>query len=239
MIAITAYKNQLKTHKKDYCFRSVIDQELSYEQLIQEIIGYNSTITEADARAVLSVLNDRVKHFVKLGYNVELPFAFIHLKANGTTSKLNEGFNPGTGDHRFETVCTFKEDAAREMESSTAYRIAGMGWSILPKITELLSISNLGLEKTELHFVSHDILRIKGRHLSFDAAKENQGIYFIDPDGNETRATRYNSIGCSIIEVFIPKNLASGLYKTKIVTSPRKNCLEEYTSSTLISVLAD
>ena len=145
MIAITAYKNQLKTHKKDYCFRSVIDQELSYEQLIQEIIGYNSTITEADARAVLSVLNDRVKHFVKLGYNVELPFAFIHLKANGTTSKLNEGFNPGTGDHRFETVCTFKEDAAREMESSTAYRIAGMGWSILPKITELLSISNLGL----------------------------------------------------------------------------------------------
>ena len=64
MIAITAYKNQLKSRKKDFCYRSVTDQDLSSEQLIQEIIGYNSTITEADARAVLSVLNDRVKHFV-------------------------------------------------------------------------------------------------------------------------------------------------------------------------------
>lgn len=239
MIAITAYKNQLKTHKKDYCFRSVIDQELSYEQLIQEIIGYNSTITEADARAVLSVLNDRVKHFVKLGYNVELPFAFIHLKANGTTSKLNEGFTPGTGDHRFEVVCTFKEEAAKEMENSTAYRIAGIGWTILPKITELLSISNQGVEKTELDFVSHDILRIKGKHLNFDAAEEKQGIFFIDLEGNETRATRYNSIGCSIIEVFIPKSLTSGRYKIKIATSPRKESLEEFTSSTLINVLSD
>ena len=239
MIAITAYKNQLSTRKKDYCFRSVIDQELSYEQLIQEIIGYNSTITEADARAVLSVLNDRVKHFVKLGYNVELPFAFIHLKANGTTSKLNEGFTPGTGDHRFETVCTFKEEAAKEMENSTAYRIAGIGWAILPKITELLSISNQGAEKTELDFVSHDILRIKGKHLNFDAAEEKQGIFFIDQEGNETRATRYNSIGCSITEVFIPKSLESGIYKIKIVTSPRKDSLEEFTFSTPIKVLQD
>ncbi len=239
MIAITAYKNSLKTSKKEYCFRSVIDQDLSYEQLIQEIIGYNSTITEADARAVLSVLNDRVKHFVNLGYCVELPFAYIHLKAHGTADKLNEGFTPGTGDHRFETVCTFKADALKEMENTTAYRIAGAGWIILPKITELASMTEMGKEKPELDFKSMDILRIKGRNLSFDASAEQQGVFFIKPSGEQVRATRYNSIGPCVTEVFIPKSLESGLYKVKIVTKPRKHSLEEFTSSNAITVLAE
>ena len=64
MIQVYAYQNSLKMSegKNKYCFRSVVDQTLDSEQLIKEIISYNSTITEADARAVLSVLNDRVRH---------------------------------------------------------------------------------------------------------------------------------------------------------------------------------
>lgn len=237
MIAITTYKNSLKMAKKEFCFRSVTDQTLGSEQLIKEIISYNSTITEADARAVLSVLNDRVKHFVNLGYNVELPFAFIHLKANGTVDKLNDGFIPGTGDHRFEVVCTFKEDAAKEMEDTTAYRIAGTGWAILPKITEIVGISDIGAEIKNTDFESDAILRIKGKNLSFNASDSSQGVFFVDKDGAETRAVRYNSVGTSITEVFIPASLESGIYKVKIVTSPRKDSLEEFTSNSPISIL--
>ena len=98
MIQIYTYQNSLKVSegKDKYCFRSVVDQTLDNEQLLKEIISYNSTITEADARAVLSVLNDRVKHFVNLGYKVELPFGWMFNKANGTVAKLNEGFTPGS-----------------------------------------------------------------------------------------------------------------------------------------------
>ena len=239
MVAITTLKNSLKTGKKAYCFRSVIDQTLGAEELIKEIISYNSTITEADARAVLSVLNDRVKHFVNLGYNVELPFAYIHLKANGTVAKLNDGFTPGTGDHRFEVTCTFKEDAAKEMENSVSYRVAGIGWAILPKITELASINAMGKESEVLSFLSKDILRIKGCNLSFNASDKSQGVFFIDQMGNETHASRYNNIGTAITDVFIPKELAAGSYKVKIVTSPRKDCLEEFTSSEQITVTTE
>lgn len=236
MIAITAYKNQLQSRRKEYCYRSVTDQELNSEQLIREITGYNSTITEADARAVLSVLNDRVRHFVRLGYNVELPFAFIHLKANGTSDRLNEGFSPGTGDHRFEVTCSFKPDAAREMEDTTAWRIAGSGWVILPRITELASMNAAGKESRELFFTHHDILRIKGRNLSFDASDERQGVFFIGEDKNEIRAPRYFSVGTAITDVFIPAGLPPGSYRIKIVTSPRKNACEEFTASERIEV---
>lgn len=239
MIAITAYKNQLENRRKEYCYRSVIDQNLSSEQLIREIIGYNSTITEADARAVLSVLNDRVKHFVKLGYNVELPFAFIHLKANGTSDKLNGGFTPGTGNHRFEVVCSFKTDAAREMEDTAAWRIAGTGWAIVPKITELVSVSTVGKECSGLTFVPHDILRIRGRNLSFNAVDGKQGVFFVGSDGSEIRAARYHSVGTAITDVFVPAELSPGKYKVKIVTSPRKKAYEEFTSSSQIEVTSE
>ena len=243
MVAITTYKNTLKNKStkktNEYCFRSTVDQTLTAEQLIQEIIRYNSTITEADARAVLSVLNDRVKHFVSLGYEVELPFAFLHLKANGTVARLNGGFTPGAGDNRFEVVCTFKEDAAKEMTDTTAYRIAGTGWTVLPKITELLSVSKVGKESSSLFFETSDMMRIKGKYLKFDANNEKQGVFFVAQDGKETPAERYNSIGTCITEVYIPASLASGLYKIKIVTSPRKYCLEEFTSSSSIEVLSE
>ena len=84
MIQVYTYQNSLKVSegKDKYRFRSVVDQILDNEQLVKEIISYNSTITEADVRAVLSVLNDRVKRFVNLGYKVELPFGYVYNKAN-------------------------------------------------------------------------------------------------------------------------------------------------------------
>ena len=238
MIAITAYQNQLKSRRKEYCYRSVTDQNLSSEQLIREITGYNSTITEADARAVLSVLNDRVRHFVRMGYNVELPFGFIRLRASGTSDRLNGGFSPGTGDHRFEVVCSFKDDAAKEMEDSSAWRMAGAGWAILPKITELASKGADGRESRRLDFARNDILRIKGTNLSFDATDGKQGVFFIGGDKSGTRAGRYFGVGTAITDVFIPGSLEPGSYRVKIVTSPRKDAFEEFTFSGQITVTA-
>lgn len=236
MINITTFENSLKTSGNRYCFRSVTDQTLDSELLIKEIINYNSTITEADARAMLSVLNDRVKHFVALGYKVELPFGYVFLKANGTVPKLNDAFVPGTKDHRLSACCVLKEDAAKEMENSTAYRISGTGWTILPKITEITSMDNAGAESEFLNFHASDILRAKGKNLGFDYSDQKQGVFFVGADGTEKRASRYHNIGTAIIDVYVPENLAQGTYKVKVATSPRKECLEVFTFASEIEV---
>ena len=239
MIAITAYQNQLKSRRKEFCYRSVTDQDLGSEQLIREITGYNSTITEADARAVLSVLDDRVRHFVRLGYNVELPFGFIRLRASGTSDRLNGGFSPGTGDHRFEAVCSLKDDAAKEMKDTTAWRMAGAGWAILPKITGLASKGADGKESRSLSFARNDILRIRGANLSFDASDMRQGVFFIGGDNSGTRAGRYFGVGTAITDVFVPGDLEPGSYRVKVVTSPRKDAYEEFTFSGQVTVTAE
>ena len=238
MIAITPHKNQLKTSRKNYCFRSVTDQTLKSEQLIREIVDYNSTITEADARAVLAVLDDRVRYFVRMGYKVELPFAYIRLKASGSAGQLTDSFMPGTGDHKLKAVCSIKKEAARDMEHSTAWRITGRGWVILPKITELSGINSAGKEVKKLAFAPGDLMRIRGRNLHFDAADEKQGVFFTDEQGGKTCAGRYTNIGTAITDAFIPDSLVPGTYTVKIVTKPRRDSYEQYSAGTQITVTA-
>lgn len=222
MVQIYTYQNSLKVNegKDKYCFRSVVDQTLDNEQLIKEIISYNSTITEADARAVLSVLNDRVKHFVNLGYKVELPFGWIFNRANGTVAKLNDGFVAGSSNHRITTVFKFKDDAADEMVKNAAYKQAGSGYVQLPAIKEMCSILQNGKESDSLEFAAGSMLRLKGKNVSFEAADGAQGIFLIASDKTETRIASYNRIGTSVIEAYVPSGIAAGDYEVKLVTKP-------------------
>ena len=240
MIQVYAYQNPLKTveGKDKYCFRSVVDQTLDNEQLIKEIIDYNSTITEADARAVLSVLNDRVKHFVNLGYKVELPFGFVFNKANGTVPRLNEGFMPGTSNHRISTVFRFKTEAVDEMINKAAYHMAGNGYVGIPSITELYSKLRDGTESEELSFSTGSLLCIKGKHISFDVSDELQGVFLTDGDNHEVRIDSFNRIGSNIIEAYIPEGMSAGTYGVKLVIKAGTERYETCVASKTIEVTA-
>ncbi len=239
MVQIYSYLNNLTTsgEKDKYCFRSVVDQTLDSEQLIKEIINYNSTITEADARAVLSVLSDKVKHFVNLGYKVELPFGYIYNKANGTVAKLNDGFVPGSGNHRISTVFRFKSDAAYEMTKNASYKNAGSGFVTLPLITELYSIKNNGKESEVLSFAAGAMLHISGKNISFDLEDELQGVFLIDAEHHETRIESFNRIGTNVVETYIPA-VNAGSYEVKIVTKPGIERYEKCMASKKIEVTA-
>lgn len=238
MVQIYTYQNSLKTSegKDKYCFRSVVDQTMDNEQLIKEIISYNSTITEADARAVLSVLNDRVKHFVNLGYKVELPFGWMFNKANGTVARLNDGFVAGSSNHRITTVFRFKDDTADEMIKNAVYKQAGSGYVQIPVIKGMYSILNNGKESDVLEFASGSMLRIKGKNVSFDADDEAQGIFLVASDKSEIRIASYNRIGSSVIEAYIPSGTAAGAYEVKLVTKPGSERYEKCIFSAKLAV---
>lgn len=222
MVQVYAYQNSLELAegKDKYCFRSVVDQTLDADQLVKEIVGYNSTLTDADVRAVLTVLNDRVKHFVNLGYKVELPFGYVFNRANGTVRKLNDGFVPGTANHRISTVFRFKDDSQAEMVKNAAYRLAGSGYVTLPSITELYSKNADGSESGELVFAAGSMLCLRGKRLSFAADDLKQGVFLVDAVGNEIRIGTYNRIGTGVVEAYVPSGIPAGRYEVKIVTKP-------------------
>ena len=236
MVQVYAYQNSLELAegKDKYCFRSVVDQTLNADQLVKEIVGYNSTLTDADVRAVLTVLNDRVKHFVNLGYKVELPFGYVFNRANGTVRKLNDGFVPGTANHRISTVFRFKDDSQAEMVKNAAYRLAGSGYVTLPSITELHSKNPDGSESEKLVFAAGSMLCLKGKRISFDAADLKQGVFLVDAAGTEIRIGTYNRVGIGVVEAYVPSGIPAGRYEVKIVTKPG---MDRYAKNVALSAI--
>ena len=159
-------------------------------------------------------------------------------KANGTVAKLNDGFTPGSSNHRITTVFKFKDDAADEMIKNAAYKQAGSGYVMIPAIKEMCSILNNGKESDVLEFASGSMLRIKGKNLSFDADDEAQGIFLVASDKTEIRVVSYNRIGTSVVEAYIPSGIAAGSYEVKLVTKPGTERYEKCVSSVPVTVTA-
>lgn len=238
MLQIYSYQNPFKPgeDKDQYCFRSVVDETVDGERLVREIAQYNSTITEADARAVLAVLDDRVRHFVRLGYKVELPFGTVFNRANGTVAGLHKGFVPGSGNHRITSVFKFTEDAAEEMTQGAEYRLAGRGFVRVPVVRELRAVLPDGTESGSLVFKPGALLRLRGRHVSFDANDAAQGVFVRAQGGERLRIGRYSRIGSNVVEGFIPDGLAAGSYEVTLVTKPGLRRYEQGVCSARITV---
>ncbi len=235
MINILLSNNSLKTAKTKYCFRSSIDQTLNTDDLVNEIVKYHSSFTEADARAMFTVLGEKVKEYANKGYKVELPFGYVYVSANGTANSTNEGFTPGESDHRFTARFSFKSDAVSEMTTNPEYRLVGTSYVIKPEIQSIVSFLDTGKENTELEVTAGAIVRVKGKYLSFDSTDDKQGIFFVS-DSGEVRFTKYHSIGTNIVDAYVPSDIASGSYKIKIVTKPGVDRYEESTFSEVITV---
>ena len=61
MIEIKTVQNNTGRGKTGFCFQSVADSEAGLEEIVNEMVDYNSTLTEADTKAALVVLDAVVK----------------------------------------------------------------------------------------------------------------------------------------------------------------------------------
>lgn len=220
MLQVTTTLNSLAGESGDkYCFRSSVNQTLTTEQLITEIVNYNSTLTAADVRAVLSVLDIKVRDFVNKGYKVELPFMDVRLKATGTCANKEDSFTAGSGNHVIGIAVTVKESAREEMTANASYSQLYPESPRDPKITLVYSVNADGTKNTDLGFRAGDSVRITGKNLAFDFSDSEQGV-FLQSGETCTRVEKYNRLGGSVLDTFIPSGLAAGTYSVFVRTKP-------------------
>ncbi|MFA6857551.1 MAG: DNA-binding domain-containing protein [Treponema sp.] len=221
MLEITTHKNYLQKDetKNQFCFRSFITEEMNNEQLVQEIINYNSTITEADARAVLSVLGTLVPRFVAKGISVELPFGLIHTRAKGSCEKLTSSFIPGTGDNKISILFEMKDDVKKSIIGSAQYKQMDADFTGDPKIQSLAVVQDDTTESAVLTIQRGKMLRIHGRNLELDLTDERQGVFLGTAD-DAPRCKRYTRSGSNVIDVIIPDDAPLGTCRISVGTKP-------------------
>lgn len=222
---------------KGYCFRSVNSETLTEEQIIAEMLDYNSTITDPDIRAVLSVYRTVVTRNAKKGYNVETIFVFLHTTANGTCENEDDAFQPGSGDNCIDAVMNLKSDVKKSIVEDAKYKVLEPGPTSNPFVRKLSVLDDKVMPKEGLDAKASDDIQLRGKNLSFDTTDDKQGV-FLSLNGTETKVTKYTRLGTNIIIARIPSGVSAGKYKVILRTKPRKDTYVDGVATDELNVTA-
>jgi len=73
MLGIYISRNNFGNRNKDYTFRSRNCGVITQEKFIQMIAGANTTVTEPDTIAVMSLMEQKFDELINAGFAVQLP----------------------------------------------------------------------------------------------------------------------------------------------------------------------
>lgn len=242
MIRVFARKNYLaKDNTNPFVFHSRTLNTLTEDALVEKMQEYNSTLTEADIKGVLSVLKTIILRYAGLGYLIKLPFGNIWAVASGTCQNINDPFNPksSSNDHdlnlHFKCSKSNKDDLLRVAE----YEKVSSSYVMRPSIIGAFAFDDDGNEipvvtKDEngndissLSFSTGDILRLRGEYLKVSSKDINQGVVLIsENDESQYRISRYSRNSGTFLDFTIPVEIPTGKYSLQIVTKPGVNRYE-------------
>lgn len=233
-------KTVLNNTKKDggYCFSSVSDTVAGTDEIIEQMRQYNSTLTEADAIAALTVLDKSVRTLLEKGCKVRLPWVTLCFAARGNAESRTSSFAPGKDGGRFVLKATADKDVEKEIAPSVVYESDAGEIVKAPRILSLHSVDSSGKLSDELAFKARDTLRIWGRNLKFDFSDNEQGVFFTNEStGRTLRAESFTRAATSTIDTSLPEAIAPGRYEVSVVKKEKSRGYLRTFASEQITVL--
>ncbi len=206
-----------------YCFRSTNPVVLTEDDFVKEMVNYNSTLTEVDARASMTMFGTLFKKHVARGDRVVLPFGTFRTVANGTCENADDVFKAGVGNNKISVVFEINMDTLAEIRKEAKYKIVASDPVSDVKISELIVSSSDGGKADKAEVKAGRPIRLRGRYMSFDLNDETQGV-FLETESSKVRITDYYHRGRELIDFFVPEEMEAGEYTVSVVTKPRKNC---------------
>jgi hypothetical protein len=239
MLGIYTRKNYLQPKHENYVFRSRTNETLDYEALIQKMLEYNSTITDADIRSVTSVLATMIVRYAGLGYVVQTPFGSFAANACGTGKTSNELFEPENPLNDHDLYLTYHQGYAEKdkMLSDARYERISSAFVQTPEITAVTSIDRNGNESSSRTLGAGGKLRLRGDYLKIDATNTEQGMFLKNKNGS-VRIDDYNRNGPSILDGVIPADTAAGTYQVIVVTKPGTTRYDTGIASDTVTITA-
>lgn len=238
MIEVRTVRNNTRTDTKTYCFSVAAEGVADRDEIIKQMVQYNSTLTEADAAAALTVMEQVVNNMLMEGYKVKLPWATLCLAARGTAESESTAFINGKNDNHFELRASANRKTEEKLSSQALYKSKAEGTVMTPQINLITHITKDAKESVELKAKAGEVIRIHGDYLAFDADDEKQGVFLTQNGGKKEgtiRAKQYIRRTRRTIDIAVPQGIASGEY-TVIVATKQKTSgyMTEYSLKTVL-----
>jgi hypothetical protein len=94
MLSIYISRNNFGNRKKDYIYRSRNCGIITQDMFIKMIAGANTTVTEPDTIAVMTLIEQKFDELINTGFAVQLPMGIFRAGASGTAESTTDCFRP-------------------------------------------------------------------------------------------------------------------------------------------------
>lgn len=225
MIKYILVDNPLTPDPNDFRAQVIPQGTMDVKDILKACMSRGTMVTETDLRAVMHLIFDVISSFAADGYNVNTPIVNVRTLLRGVFTDEEEPFN--RDKHEIKAgissgVLLRDKFKAAPVEKTKASLVG-------PRITSFFD-QKTGLKNSE--FTPGGMGMLKGSNLRYDSLATEEGIYFRDTAGAETKVSDILETKPGKISFSIPDTLATGFYtlilRTRMGTTTMREAKREY-----------
>lgn len=201
-------ENLLTDDPNDYRAVTTDNETDTEEDIVDDMVERGSTVTRADIVSVLEEYRASIRRRVAMGRNISTPLFEAYHTISGVFNGPNDNFDRSR--HQVKLSMNPGKVLKEVMSSVEVQRV-----DIDPATPVIQQVIDLKNNSVNEEFSPGSVISIRGTNLKFDADDPQQGVFFIDEAGNETKATNVPKNKPSELLVFVPGDL-SGTYHVEV-----------------------
>lgn len=191
---------RLNNSKNKYKAVVTDNESVSEKEIIEEMISKGSTVSKAEALAVIEEYEDAICRAIEDGKNVNTRMYKIHAAIKGIFENENDSYDPKNHSVQINV------QAGKRLQAC-ADKIKLEKVSLDDSIPVITSFNNLHTNESNLHFSTDHAISISGEKLKFDQEDPKQGIFFINENRSEFRVDNIIKNKPSEIIFLVPDKL--------------------------------
>lgn len=198
--------NKLTPDPRDRRAVVVSNGTRTLEDVIEEAADSGTLVTKTDMRAVVEIMFKVMAKMVSQGFTLNTPLINIRPSIKGVFATELATFNPE--EHEIKPKIVAGLLLKEYMSKATAEKIeAGNN---VPLVKEFLD-ENSGSPDGEI--TPGGLAVIAGSRLAFDSAAADEGLFFVDASGAETKVAHIAKAKPRELIFQIPDTLSTGFYQ--------------------------
>jgi hypothetical protein len=195
--------------KKQFRAIAKAQDSIDLDGVIDQIMRMGTTVTRADALAVILAYHETVLNLVGDGYNVNTPIFQTKLSIKGVFEHYDTSIDPS--QHQVKVNLNPGTDL-RALESSIKVQKVG---AILPR-PQILQVIHLSGAEQDRPIQAGSIIKIIGSRLNFEKSDKQQGVFFSNNLSDWSRVDMILEVKPAEILFQVPSHLAPNKYQIQV-----------------------
>ncbi|RUT79689.1 DNA-binding domain-containing protein [Ancylomarina longa] len=201
--------NSLTDDPDDYMGIVTDNESVNEEQIVEQMIGKGSTVTKAEALSVIEEFEYAVVEAVKNGNNVNTRLFKVHPSVAGVFNDKQDHFDASRHAIKLNLLAGSRLRAAiADIELHKVEIVSPQ-----PVLQQFVDLKSKVINET---FTPGQVASIRGSLLKFDTTDSQQGIFFINTTGEETRVENVIKNKPSEVLFFVPDSLSEGTFQIEL-----------------------